>query len=119
MLANIEATRAGNASNNLGGGLVTDAVQIPEHTFRRLLQDRGLGTETISDLRNTFDGPVFARHGVVGDQLVVTETSLGAGSGRFVTRGSAGSTPELRRSLLALPDSNLALIESPAYISRP
>jgi hypothetical protein len=118
-LANIAESQAARQASNFGGGLTTDAVQIPERSFARLLENRGLDANTIQNIRETFDGPVFARHGIVGDELTITESSLGTGSGRFLTRGSAGATPDIRRALLALPDSNLALVESPVYLTRP
>ena len=119
VLANISETRTGNVSNNLGGGLVTDAVAVPDHTFRRLLENRGLPSDVISEVRQSFDGQVFARHGLEGDSLQITETATGRASGIYVTRGSAGATPEIRQQMLALPPSNRAWVESPVFLKRP
>jgi hypothetical protein len=119
VLANISETRLGNASSNLGGGLIREAVQIPEHTFRQLLENRGFSSSDIANLRQTVDGPLIARHGVSGEGFILTETAPGTASGRFVTFGSAGETPEIRRSVLALPPNNLGLVESSVFLARP
>lgn len=119
VLGNIAESQAAREASNFGGGLLTDAVQIPERSFVRLLENRGLDANTIQSIRETFDGPVFARHGLVGDELTITESSLGTGSGNFLTWDSAGPTPAIRRAVLSLPDSNLALVESNVSLARP
>jgi hypothetical protein len=119
VLANIAESQSARAASNMGGGLVTDAVAIPDHTLRRLLQGRGLPSNVISEVRASFDGQVFARHGLQGDPLLITETATGRASGIYVTRGSAGATPDIRRQVLALPPSNSALVENPVFLARP
>lgn len=74
---------------------------------------------SIQEVRQSFDGHLYARHGLAGDGFVITETAIGSASGVYVTRGSAGATPEIRRQVLALPPRNAALVESPVFLSRP
>lgn len=50
---------------------------------------------------------------------MITETATGRASGIFVTRESAGPTPDIRRQTLALPPSNKALVESSVLLARP
>lgn len=119
VLANIEESQSARAASNIGGGLVADAVTIPDHTLRRLLQERGLPSNVISEVRASFDGQVFARHGLPGDSLLITEAATGRASGIYATREAAGTTPDIRRQVLALPPRNSALVENPVLLARP
>lgn len=60
----------------------------------------------------SFEGQIKATQGKVGDKFVITETTTESGTGRFVTRESAGATPTERIENLALPKSNLAEVEN-------
>jgi hypothetical protein len=96
-----------------------DLIPLKNNSVRKLLKSRGLTKQQAKDVVNSFKGQIYVRQGAAGDRFVVTESSTGQASGIFVTRGSAGSTPELRAQRLALPPSNSAAVESPVRLTRP
>ena len=66
----------------------------------------------------SFDGSIYQRIGYKGEIFTITESNLGDASGIFVTRGSAGVTPEERIDRLALPPNNTAKVESQVELNR-
>lgn len=76
-----------------------------------MLEKRGATPSQANDTVTSFDGKIKAIPGKKEDKFIITETSTGSGSGRFVTRESAGSTPTERIEKLALPKSNTAEVE--------
>ena len=66
----------------------------------------------------SFDGTIYARHGMAGERLTATENSFQDATGVFLTKASAGHTPIDRINKLALPPSNKALIESQVRLTR-
>ncbi|OAJ93537.1 two-partner secretion domain-containing protein [Vibrio bivalvicida] len=90
---------------------LNNGVSITNNNARQLLEKRGATPAQANDTVTSFDGQIKAIAGKEGDQFVITETTTGSGSGRFVTRESAGSTPTERIEKLALPKSNTAEVE--------
>jgi RHS repeat-associated protein len=100
-------------------GLTTCAgTPIKNNSARNLLKARGLSKRQQQELVSSFDGQIYASHGHVGEQFIITESTAGAASGVFVTRCSAGATPAERRQKLALPPSNTAEVEGPISLTR-
>jgi len=90
---------------------------IKNKTARNLLRARGLSKTQQQEVVSSFEGQIYASHGRIGEQFIITESSPGAASGVFVTRCSAGTTPAERRQQLALPPSNTAEIEVPVALA--
>ncbi|KQV41142.1 RHS repeat-associated core domain-containing protein [Massilia sp. Root335] len=100
-------------------GLTTcTGTPIKNNTARNLLKARGLTKQQRQEVVSSFDGQIYASHGRAGEQFTITESDVGAASGVFVTRCSAGATPAERRQKLALPPSNTAEFESPVALTR-
>ncbi len=93
-------------------------IPLKNNSVRKLLKSRGLSKQQARDIVNSFDGQIYARQGRTGEMFTITESALGRGSGIFVTRGSAGSTPAKRIRRLALPPSNTAQIEETVLLTR-
>ncbi|KKC99500.1 hypothetical protein [Photobacterium halotolerans] len=94
------------------GGLPQNGVEVSNNNARQLLESRGATPDQARDTVTSFEGEIKATPGKAGDKFVITETEIGSGSGRFVTRESAGSTPTERIENLALPKTNTAEIEN-------
>jgi RHS repeat-associated protein len=100
-------------------GLTTcTGIPIKNNTARNLLKVRGLSKQQRHEVVSSFYGQIYASHGRAGEQFTITESDIGAASGVFVTRCSAGATPAERRQKLALPPSNTAEFESPVALTR-
>lgn len=100
-------------------GLTTcTGTPIKNNPARNLLKARGLTKQQRQEVVSSFDGQIYASHGRAGEQFTITESDVGAASGVFVTRCSAGATPAERRQKLALPPSNTAEFESPVSLTR-
>ena len=93
-------------------------TKLSEVEVSQILSDRGLDNLAIRDMIDSFDGPIYARHGNPGEVFTITESSLGDASGVFVTRGSAGTTPADRINNLALPPNNTAVVERTVELTR-
>ena len=91
---------------------------LKNNSVRNLLKARGLSKTQQQEVVNSFDGQIYTSHGRVGEQFTITESAVGAASGVFVTRCSAGTTSSERRQKLALPPSNSAAVESPVALAR-
>ena len=83
------------------------------------MKSRGLTKQQARQIVESFDGQIYARRATAEEIFTVTESSRGAASGIFVTRGSAGATPALRIQRLALSPSNSAAVESIIRLTRP
>ncbi|RUO76542.1 hypothetical protein CWI84_11675 [Idiomarina tyrosinivorans] len=94
------------------GGIPADGVDISNNNARQLLESRGASTSQASTTVDSFDGQIKAYSGERGDEFVITESTTGSGSGFYVTRDSAGGTPQERIKNLALPNTNTAEVEN-------
>lgn len=95
------------------------SISLSNNSARKLLQSRGATKQQAKEVVDSFEGQIKATQGKKGDTFTVTETSSESpASGLFVTKGSAGKTPEERIEKLALPESNKALIENEVSLSR-
>lgn len=89
-----------------------EGIPLKNNSARKLLQSRGADRSQARRTVDSFDGQIVANQGKKGDGFIITEGKVGKpASGRFVTRKSAGNTPEERRKNLALPEDNPADIE--------
>lgn len=96
-----------------------EKIAITRNSARKLLKNRDLNKQIQYDIINSFDGQIYASRGKSGDVFTITEHTPGSASQVYVTRGSAGATPALRRANLALPPSNSATYEGNVFLTRP
>jgi hypothetical protein len=95
-------------------------VGLSNDSVRKLLKSRGLSKGRAREIVESFGGnPVYARQGLAGDVLMVTESRVGSASGVFTSRVSGGATPSTRIRNLALPPSNTGNVESLVQLTRP
>lgn len=113
-----ESQEARNVSRFSLSGTTKEMFPLSQKNVIRLLERRGLNTEMAKSFNKSFDGTIYARRGVAGENLIATENSFQDASGVFLTKGSAGITPIRRIDKLALPPSNKALIESQVKLTR-
>jgi len=100
-------------------GLTTcSGLPIKNNSARKLLKARGLSKTQRQEVVSSFDEQIYASQGPRDEKFVITESDVGAASGVFVTRCSAGTSAAERRQKLALPSSNSAEIESPVSLTR-
>ncbi|WP_074515421.1 RHS repeat-associated core domain-containing protein [Selenomonas sp. WCT3] len=96
-------------------------VQIGHKGIRKFYAHKGMlkHDEIATNTIKSFDGPIFIRRGMKGEEFVITSNDKDhLASGVFVTRGSAGATPAERINNLALPPCNKAQIESKVRLTR-
>ena len=110
-------------NGNIGNGAekpedMSEYTELSTDEVRDILRGRGLNENQINDMINSFDGPIYQRTGYEGQVFTITESNVGDASGIFVTRGSAGATPEERIDRLALPPNNTANVESQVELNR-
>ena len=108
-----------NAGENYASLEPDKYVELTESEVRDILKERGLDDQATQDLIDSFDGPIYKREGIEGETFTITESKTGEASGVFVTRGSAGATPEERIDNLALPPNNTAMVESTVQLTKP
>ena len=122
-----KAAAMGGVLGTLGGGMARarlarnsgNLVPLKNNSVRTLLTRRGLTRQQAQEVVDSFDGQIYARTGKTGDLFMLTESSRGAASRVFLTRGSAGSSPAFRIQRLALPPSNTARFEGLVRLTRP
>ena len=112
VLAEIGLNQRKRSGLPLTGGIPDEGVEITNKNARRLLEQRGANSEQALSTVTSFEGKIRARQGQIGDEFVITETNTGSGSGRFVTKESAGSSAKERIENLALPKTNTAQVEN-------
>ena len=93
-------------------------TELSANDVKNILESRGLDTNQVENLINSFDGPIYSRIGYKGETFFVTESKQGSASGIFVTRESAGSTAADRINKLALPPNNTAAVETPVQLGK-
>jgi hypothetical protein len=93
-------------------------LPIKNNSARKLLKARGLSKMQRQEVVSSFDEQIYASQGLRDEKFVITESDVGAASGVFVTRCSAGTSAAERRQKLALPSSNSAEVESPVSLTR-
>ena len=119
----IEQKNGCSSNGNIGSGAdkptdMSKYTALSTDEVRAILQGRGLNENQINDMIKSFDGSIYQRIGYKGEIFTITESNLGDASGIFVTRGSAGVTPEERIDRLALPPNNTAKVESQVELNR-
>ena len=107
-----------NAGENYASIEPDKYIELTESEVREILTKRGLNEQSVQDLIDSFDGPIYKREGIAGETFTITESTPGEASGVFVTRGSAGATPTERIDVLALPPNNSATVESTVQLTR-
>lgn len=140
---NVEATRkATKSSRYQKDGLTSESVNLSSKNFDKLMQNRKLSKEDIVSLKASFKkfeslqkqgfsskkisaqktstdngSEITARHAKKGEQVVITHGQENA-SGNFVTKESAGKTPDERIDNLALYPTNPADFETKAALDK-
>ena len=96
-------------------------VRIGHKGIRKLYAQKGMPNheEIATNTIKSFKGPIYVSKGMKGEEFVITSNDReNLASGVFVTRKSAGTTPEERINKLALPPCNTAQIESKVKLTR-
>lgn len=115
---NLEASRRGNQSSRfLEDGVTYKKSDLPSKGFNKMMTNRGLSKEQVSNLKDSSDGKMQVRHAKQGEKFVVTH-GKDRPSGIFVSESSLGNTPQERINRGALPPSNTAQYETKVELAK-